>query len=99
MPLQVVPDGAGLELLFRMDGRTGLREQQSSGGGGRKTEIFLSAIGGHERALGPGIRIGADQPVVSIDAYVRVRIEVVAEAPALSDGVVVGSDVDVMEAE
>ena len=61
--------------------------------------LLLIAVSSHQRRFGPHIRIRADQPVVPVHADVGIRVEVVADTPLPGDRVVVGRDVDVLDAQ
>ena len=81
-----------------------MREEEAAGGGGGivrrgEAEVLLAPVGGHEGGFGPGVGVGADDPVVAVDGDFGVGVEVVREGVAFGEGVVVGGDVDEAEAE
>src|SRR6185369_14250719 len=95
----VMPEGTRLDLLFGMDGGAGRGEEEASWGRADAEVLLLIAVGGQHRRHRPGIWVDTGEPVVAVEAGFGVGIEVVAEGPPPGDGVVVGSDVNVLEAE
>ena len=93
-PMEVLPDGAGFEVVLGVDGGGGSSEGQPARGFLRRAKIAMPSVGRRQARLDPGVGIDPDQPAVSIRRDVRVEVEVVAEAEALGQREMVRNDVD-----
>src|ERR1035441_4778992 len=97
--IQVVPDGAVLQLLFGMHRGIAAREKQAARRGGQAEILLLLAVGRHQRTFGPGVGVRPHQPVMAVHADIAIGVKVVADGPLAGQSVVVRGDADIAYAE